>query len=1355
MRKHLLYRSVLMLVVLCGLGLRTWNINFDQGIASHPDERWTTCGVAPRIALPESWAKFRDPQQSSLNPLWNPQQQIPEYYSYGHFPLYLGILTGELLYRLAPVAEKLGFPPDNVGLMLRANQACGGVAVAGRLVIALLDTLTIVLLYLLGRRIMGRGVGLIAAAGYAFAAQAVQLSHFFAMDPASTTFTVLAILGSVMMVQERSWRSIWITGIGVGLAISSKFSALPILGAPLVAGGLILWDESVRSRLKQEVPNGRVQFFAAIGVLSVLIIAAVMFVITSPYAILDWQTFIEATLVRQGRMVRGIADLPFTRQYRNTTPYLYFIEQQVRWGLWWPLGLFALGGTVYAAINLLSSLWRLLIAFAPTPRRARLSQFQFANIIIWSWVVPYFGLTGAFLAKFNRYMSPVLPFVILFGAMFIGWLWPSVGAGKTTGGTLRNLVSWLRRTLAVVVATAGIGGGLFWSVAYVNGVYNTEHTWIQAGRWIFENVPSGSVILAEDWDDPPISSLPDEPTINRDSRGIQVSKWSPYEEDTFEKYVLLKEKLREADYVYYSSKRIYESVDELPRRYPMTIRYYDAMWRGELGFEKVLDITTPPALWGFTFPDHEADESWSLYDHARVTLFRKTRDLTDAEFDMLFARAWEDAVPYDRGEPSALSPVLNLLGLGSSPESQDRGFINMVMWAIIDDEQSPAPADNVGRKDLMLNQPINELPVVDNYRWNQPASANTWLGVAWWWLVVGLLGWAVWPISFVVFRALRDRGYLLSRALGWLLAGWLLWLLTSIGWALNTVINAWLTLILLALIGIAVARWTWPEMRHFLRANWGLLLSSEILFTVAYIFFVYVRMGNPDLWQPWLGGEKFMELAFLNGILRSPTFPPVDPHFAGGYINYYYFGIYLVAYLIKLTGIYAEVAFNLAIPTLFALTVVNAYAVVYSAVQPRHMQIKHSLGRGSTYSKDAQGNDEAAEANNTIAQDNNNIVTEAMTHESHELGENSGHWSRGLGTALLGPLFVVLLGNLDGLAQMVRKLAERSDSLFKSALPGIESLVRAVDGLYITITNGQDLPPYDFWGPSRVLVPTINEFPYWSFLFADLHPHMIGIPFALLFLALFLTLFLERKFTWHRVLLLLPFASLLFGTMAVVNLWDMPTYGGLSVLGLLAIQFLRYGHIKWRLTTTLIVAYFALAYLAYLSFFTNFTSVIVGGVGFVTAPDPVGLWLLIWGLFIFVLTSWVVWLAAQPARPRISANYTIKPTGIERWLSLLMRQFDRLPRFAYLHGILVRRPTFTYLCGIALWPSLIVLSVTLFLLTNQTVFAFCLLPLGLSFLLLWRRGQAADSISLYLALLAVTGWALLAGTQIFYLKDHL
>ena len=142
-------------------------------------------------------------------------------------------------------------------------------------------------------------------------------------------------------------------------------------------------------------------------------------------------------------------------------------------------------------------------------------------------------------------------------------------------------------------------------------------------------------------------------------------------------------------------------------------------------------------------------------------------------------------------------------------------------------------------------------------------------------------------------------------------------------------VGAWAVSLLLGMLA------AWPQrkaMGAFVRARWGLLLVGEGLFAAAYLFFVLIRLANPDLWQPWFGGEKLMEFAFLNGILRSPTFPPVDPHFAGGYINYYYFGIYLVAYLIKLTGIYAEVAFNLAIPTLFALTVINAFGLAYSAV---------------------------------------------------------------------------------------------------------------------------------------------------------------------------------------------------------------------------------------------------------------------------------------------------------------------------------------------------------------------------------------------------------------------------------------
>lgn len=1421
---NLLSTILLIYILVAGFVLRTWNINFDSGFGSHPDERSTVCNYAPRIRLPESWDEFKDPQKSPMNPLWNLNEQRPERFTYGHFPLYLGILTGNVLVYLAPVAETVGVPEPYIGMMQRATDACNGIAIAGRLTIALLDTLTIFLLFLLGCRMVssrasqwasgeqntssrlrfsGVLVGLSAAAMYAFTAQAVQLSHFFAMDPTSTTFTVLAVLGAVMMVQDRSRFSAIICGLGVGLAVASKFSAIPIVFAPITAAILLLWRAALQDNsTEQSLPSrgkGYTQFSAIWLPILALTVAGISFLITSPYAVLDLESFLQTTLVEQGRMVRGITDMPFTRQYRNTTPYLYFIEQQVWWGLGVPLGAIAIIGTLWMLLEMLGSLFVLIGRTLFGERVDRpddesssssrwLGDAQMANIIVWSWVVPYFGLTGAFLAKFNRYMSPVLPFVLLFAAVLIGriWIW---GRRTSNSGFARVLIG---RGVATLLALVAISGGIFWSAAYVNGVYNTDHPWLIASRWVYENVPRDSLILWELWDDPLPKTVPNEPRMDMGSAGLRNIDWSPYEEDTPEKYTLMKAKLREADYVIYSSKRIYESVDELPKRYPMTIRYYDAMFNEELGFELALDVTTPPALFDQVFEDRTADESWSLYDHPQVTIFRKVRDLSDEEYDAIFQIDWQNIVPWDRGEGSRLDPLLQIIGLSSKPESEKSGLINRVIGLLTGETEPASTEIDEDRPDLLLEKELADLPVVASYRWNRRASESVPLGVGWWWLVVSLLGWAAWPICFAIFRPLRDRGYLLSRSTGWLFAGWFLWMIVSQGWALNSSVNAWLVLALLVVIGIACTIWQWQEIRRFLQRNWGLLVASEIFFAVAFLFFVYVRLRNPDLWQPWNGGEKFMEFAFLNGILRSPTFPPVNPHFAGGHINYYYFGIYLVTYLIKLSGIYAEVAFNLAIPTLFVMTVVNAFAVAYTAIG--YLYRRPRMKRSASSVESTVGNTQTETNTEIMVEDKSshfeqddvssqqgNVSDQTSLHKPFPIESATSitilddttdtdgslfpaqlpvlHWQRGFITALWAPIFVVLIGNLDGFGQIVRNLANMSVLQFESSLPMVRTTVHAISGLRHMIVQELNLPGYDFWAPSRVIPYTINEFPYWSFLFADLHPHLIGIPFAALFLALVLTLLCDHSRNWGRSLgrgfMVFLIFGLMLGTLASVNLWELPTYFGLGVLALIVSQYRGYGRVHWPLTIFLSILYLIVAYLTYLPFFESYVSPVVGGIGFVREPDSVASWLLVWGLFYFVLLSWVFWSAGQSTQPaRLTRGGSGLETGVERWLSLLIRHFGRLPRFFYLHRLLVERPTFGYLLGQTLILITIVLS-ALFWWWDYQVLALCMLPLSIAFLLLWRRGVTADPGSLLVALLAVTGFAVLAGIQILYLKDHL
>lgn len=343
-----------------------------------------------------------------------------------------------------------------------------------------------------------------------------------------------------------------------------------------------------------------------------------------------------------------------------------------------------------------------------------------------------------------------------------------------------------------------------------------------------------------------------------------------------------------------------------------------------------------------------------------------------------------------------------------------------------------------------------------------------------------LLGWLTFPLAYRLLPGLADRGMAFARTLGLLLWGYIFWLLASLGLVHNDLGGLLLALVVVLILGLWALRLEGPgAVLAWLRAHLRLVLGLESLFVLAFAAMGLVRAANPEI----LGTEKPMELAFINAILHSPTFPPHDPWLSGYAISYYYFGYVMVAMLAKLTSTPGGIAFNLGVVLVFALSASGVYGLVY------------------------------------------NLLARLPA------GRKNGGDVKATAYAWLGPLIVLLSGNLEGFLEVLhaRGIFWQSDAAGRLT----SSFWRWLD-----IRELSDPPNLPFswmptrylwwWRASRVLQDydfagnwkeIIDEFPAFSYLLADLHPHVLAMPFAFLAMALALNVFLggaQGRIDWLR-----------------------------------------------------------------------------------------------------------------------------------------------------------------------------------------------------------------------------------------------
>ena len=181
---------------------------------------------------------------------------------------------------------------------------------------------------------------------------------------------------------------------------------------------------------------------------------------------------------------------------------------------------------------------------------------------------------------------------------------------------------------------------------------------------------------------------------------------------------------------------------------------------------------------------------------------------------------------------------------------------------------------------------------------------------------------------------------------------------------------------------------------------------------------------------------------------------------------------------------------------------------------------------------------------------------------------------------------------------------------------------------------------FDFWAPTRMMPPDppgfeITEFPFFTFLFADLHAHLMAMPLALLAVGLCLnTVLLSRRGIppW-RFALSFALLALTAGAMAITNTWDFPTYVGLGAVSIALGQWLASRQLSRALayrTAGLLLLFAMLALAFWLPFHLRLENGFPG-LGVAPVTTPLGQYLAIHGLFLYVLLT----LLAVEALPRI------------------------------------------------------------------------------------------------------------------------
>ena len=1002
---------VIFAISVTGFLLRLLGLNWDQGNLFHPDERQLLM-ISQKLSI------------NNLDPNW---------YNYGTLPLY--------------ILELLSFGIDDLKTL----------RFPGRILSSLFDSISIFLIGELGKRFHSKLTGIISSIFYSTSVLALQLSHFFTVDTFLNTSIILIFLLCSNLIQKYNTKNLIYLSIALGVGFAIKISIF-IIAVP------VLITLIFSTKFKLNLSNFKVQNFLRllVSIIIVGLISIVSFGLFNPYSIINLQEFINSSKI-QSEMARGIIDFPYTRQYVNTTPYIYHISQLIKVSLGPFLGIFSIFSFTFILLKIKKTsnpLWFILL----------------------SWMISYFAFYGIVHTKFIRYLFPLIPIILIFNSYALV--------------TLYKDYLYRFRKITLILFSIFIFASLHYFMSFIL-IFNSDHNANIAAKFVDDYFIENSILVKEHWDE----SLPFKSSFI-------IQEIPLYDSDTTTKIRNISSILSNSDGIFISSKRLIGTIPRLYERYPLTTNYYKKLLNGDLGFELVKQQSKNLNFLGIhyysdpfnrvknlNFENNNnlnfrinlgwTDESFTVYDHPEILIFKNSKNLTSQEiFDEIMIIDYENnlnSVNYDYDQ--------NNLYKG---KFQDNSILAIIIWL------------------LTIN-------------------------------VISLIFFPIiWKISLII--NFKFNGHL--KIISILFSAYLCWILVSLNLFEFTQINTYLILIIPLIISLYIFITNKKQLITYLGGNYKNIVKFNRIFLISFLIFVFLRSLNPDLWHPYRGGEKPMELSYLSAILNSSNLPPLDPWFSGSAMNYYYFGLFIFGYLINLTQISTFIGFNLAVCTVFALSTTSLFA-----------------------------------------------FSETIFNKKKSF-------------SFLMIFMVLIMSNMQPMMQVINKISN---------------------------LNFSELFNIDYWQPSRVF-PTesigyeISEFPFFSFLFADLHPHMISIPIYIFFLTLLVSIFTQEIRKLNSVNFIVTSGitiSFFAGILWVTNTWTVPViFFLINILGLLFFQK-RY---NFYLFKSLAYSSFILifSYLLFLPFHNSFSSPVSG---FEISEFKTNLNEFIEIYFVFIISIFIYFLA--------------------------------------------------------------------------------------------------------------------------------